>query len=173
MQDIKYPIGTYDLKTIPTEAQVMTWLDELERFPGELRTCVAGLIDEQLDTPYRRAGWTIRQIVHHLADSHINAYVRLKLALTENSPQTIAYAQDAWAQLPDSQLPLAPSIIILENLHLRLITLLRNVEASELQRQFLHPELGSIRVDSTIGLYAWHGKHHCAHIAGLRKREMW
>ena len=135
---------------------------------------VSDLTDAQLDTPYRPGGWTVRQVVHHLADSHLNAYIRFRLALTEDEPTIKPYNENAWAHLPDAeQSPIAPSLQILGGLHTRWALLLRSLSQAQLHRYFLHPENGLMRLDKTIGSYGWHSRHHLAHITRLRDRMGW
>jgi uncharacterized damage-inducible protein DinB len=134
---------------------------------------VGGLREQQLDTPYRPGGWTVRQVVHHVPDSHMNAYVRFKLALTEDAPTIKPYAEDRWAKLSDSSAPLETSLTLLENLHSRWVLLLRSLSEEDWGRTFRHPELGVRRLDQTLGLYAWHGLHHTAHVTSLRQRMGW
>lgn len=146
---------------------------DVEQLPAELRAAIAGLSDEQIDTPYREGGWTIRQVVHHLADSHSNGYTRLKLALTEDSPTIKPYEENAWAQLADSRLPLEVSLPIIEGIHRRWIVLWRVMTPEQFERKFVHPEHGPVTTDWLLGLYGWHGRHHVAHITRLRERMGW
>ena len=139
-----------------------------------MRNAVAGLNDGQLDTPYREGGWTLRQVVHHVADSHMNSYIRFRLALTEDEPTIKPYDEAVWANLIDAKTaPVAPSLSLLEGLHHRWAVLLRSLSETDVQRKFVHPELGTLTVDQYISLYAWHGKHHAAHITSLRERKAW
>lgn len=139
-----------------------------------MRAAVAGLNDEQLDTPYRPGGWTVRQVVHHVPESHLNSYVRFKLAITEDEPTIKPYFEDRWAELDDArQAPIALSLDLLEALHGRWIWFLRSLKQADFQRTFRHPELGIVSVDKNIALYAWHGEHHVAHITSMRKRMGW
>ncbi len=173
MLDLSYPIGKFAPPTAIDAATLETWISEIAAAPTQLREAVAGLSDAQLDTPYRPGGWTVRQVVHHVADSHMNAYIRFKLALTEENPVITAYSQPDWAELADSRLPVAPSLELTDALHTRMVALLRSVTPEQWSRTFRHPELGNRRMDATVGLYAWHGKHHTAHITELRKRQGW
>jgi hypothetical protein len=142
--------------------------------PARLREVVTGLSDDQLDTPYRPGGWTVRQLVHHLADSHINSYVRFRLALTEDEPTIKPYNEGLWAELEDARgLPVDVSLKLLEVLHTRLVALLRSLTPCDWERQFRHPESGIVSLDRNVALYAWHGNHHVAHIARLRERMQW
>ncbi len=141
--------------------------------PMAVREAVDGLTDAQLDAPYRPEGWTVRQVVHHLPDSHMNSFLRLKLALTEDMPTVGTYQEARWAKLPDARAPIAFSLALLDSLHERWVYLLRALDEPAWSRQFHHPELGDMRVDELAALYAWHGRHHVAHIATLREREAW
>lgn len=172
--DLKYPLGRYQPPAAISPSQRATWIDQMAELPGQLSKAVAGLEDAQLDTPYRPGGWTVRQVVHHLPDSHLNSYTRFRLALTENSPLIKPYEEAAWAQLTDARTaPIAPSLTLLEGLHARFVLLLRSLSDNDFARTFRHPELGEIRLDWTLGLYAWHCLHHTAHINNLRTREGW
>ena len=148
-------------------------MDEIADTPGRLREAVRGLAGPQLDTPYRPGGWTVRQVVHHLPDSHVNSYVRLKLALTEESPVIRPYDEARWAMLPDAAAPLELSLDLLEHLHARWLYLWRRLTEGEWARTLLHPDLGPMRVDELLAFYAWHGGHHVAHITSLRLRRGW
>ena len=173
MDDLRYPIGSFVLpsKLTPTERERA--IQDLADTPANLRSAVAGLSVNQLDTPYRPGGWTIRQVVHHLPDSHMNSYIRLKLALTEEGPTIRTYDEAAWAKLPDAAAPIEPSLVLLEALHARWVYLWRHVQTPEWDRPLFHPELGDMDVDELLAFYAWHGKHHVAHITSLRERTEW
>lgn len=171
--DLSFPIGKYAAPAQIDAATLTQWINDIAAAPAHLRAAVAGLTDAQLDTPYRPGGWTVRQVVHHVADSHMNAYIRFKLALTEDNPVITAYSQPDWAELADSRLPLESSLQLTGGLHERMAALLRSVAPEQWARTFRHPELGERRLDVTVGLYAWHGKHHTAHITELRKRQGW
>jgi hypothetical protein len=171
--DERYPIGKFEFQGEITNDVVKTWIKEIEELPGLLRAAVKNMNIEQLDTPYRLGGWTVRQVVHHLADSHMNAYVRFKLALTEENPTIKPYQEGKWAELPDSKLPINVSLELLTSLHKRLVQLLRNLSTNDLKKTFLHPESGEVTVGKNIGLYAWHSRHHLAHITSLSKRKGW
>lgn len=173
MTDLRYPIGQFTWNDEYTEDVIASWLDDIEQLPAQLHQAVIDLTDEQLNTPYREGGWTIRQVVHHVADSHLNAYTRFKLAVTEDRPVIKPYAEDKWAETPDSFLPVDISLQLLVSLHLRLIQLLRSLSQDQLDRAFLHPESGEVTLKRNIGIYAWHGKHHLAHITSLKKRLGW
>lgn len=138
-----------------------------------LREAIQGLSDAQLDTPYREGGWTVRQLVHHIADSHANAYVRFKLALTESNPTIKPYDEAAWAALPDSRLPIEPSLAMIEGIHKRLVALLESLAGSDFERTFQHPERGPMTIAANLALYEWHSLHHTAHITSLRQRMGW
>ena len=173
-QDLRYPIGKFDLQADISPSQLELALQAIESLPQDLQNAVSGLSDAQLDTPYRPGGWTVRQVVHHLADSHLNAYIRFRLALTEDEPTIKPYNENAWAHLTDAeQAPLAPSLQILEGLHTRWVLLLRSLTQAQLHREFMHPENGLMRLDKSIGSYGWHSRHHLAHITRLRERMGW
>lgn len=170
--DLRYPIGRFAPPERITPEQLQEWINELARLPDALRHAVEGLSQQQLDTPYRPGGWTVRQLVHHLPDSHLNCYQRYRLALTEDSPRIKAYNQTAWAELVDAKsAPIEPSLQLLAGLHARWILLLQSLSPAQWQRTFQHPENGQMRLDTTAGLYAWHSRHHLAHIVNFRKRE--
>ncbi len=168
-----YPIGKHDLNAPFSVADRRAAVADMATLPGRLRAAVGTLTDAQLDTPYRPGGWTVRQVAHHLPDSHLNAYTRFKLALTEDEPLIKTYEEHLWADLPDSRLPVAPSLILLDGLHQRWAALLQNLTDAQWQHRLRHPALGEIVLHSYIGLYAWHGRHHLAHIEHLRVRERW
>jgi uncharacterized damage-inducible protein DinB len=150
------------------------WIAEIAETPAKLRAAVAGLNEDQLQTPYREGGWTVRQVVHHVPDSHMNAYVRFKLALTETEPLIKPYKEAAWAELADSrETPIEVSLALLDHLHDRWVRLLRSLREEDFARPFRHPELGVVPLERNLALYAWHGKHHVAHITALRERERW
>jgi hypothetical protein len=171
--ELRYPIGKFSGEPL-TAANRRTVLLDIAELPGRLRDAVEGLSDAQLDTPYRPEGWTIRQVVHHLADSHMHAYLRSKFALTQAEPTIMAYDENQWAQLKDAQSgPIEPSLVVLDGLHARWTSLLESLKESDWARTFLHPENGVRPLSLTIPIYAWHGKHHTAHITELRKRKGW
>lgn len=172
--DLRYPIGKFRYEGPSNDDEKRAFLDDIARTPENLRTAVQGLSDSQLDTPYRPGGWTVRQVVHHLPDSHLNSYVRFKLALTEDDPTIKPYAEDRWAELADTKTtPVAVSLTLLDSLHYRWVRLLRSLTADDWKRTFRHPELGSVTLEKTLALYAWHGKHHVTQITSLREREGW
>lgn len=175
MEDLSYPIGTFEHQGEITEEELQLWLKDIETTPSRLRAAVAGLSEAQLDTPYRPGGWTVRQVVHHVADSHLNSYTRFKLALTEEEPTIRPYYEDRWAELEDGRTaPVELSLDLVEALHSRWMLLLRSLNREVLSHSFIHPESGSsIRLDWNVGNYAWHGNHHIAHITRLRDRMGW
>lgn len=174
MSDPRYPVGRVELEAELTPERRAELIRQVEEAPGRLRAASQGLTDEQLDTPYREGGWTVRQVVHHVPDSHMNAFVRFKLALTEEEPTIKPYEEAEWAKLPDSSLPIEVSLRMLEALHERWVALMRAMTPEDFARRFVHPEHGrSMSLDHTLQIYAWHGRHHVAHITSLREREGW
>ncbi len=174
MPDLRYPIGRFTPDQIPTPDTRNRHIEQIASLPERMRQAVAGLKDDQLSTPYRDGGWTVRQVVHHVPDSHLNAYIRFKWALTEDFPTIKPYNEGAWATLKDSeQTPVDVSLILLESLHARWTVLLRSLTAQDFQRQLNHPESGPHNVDWLLELYSWHGNHHVAHITSLRERMGW
>jgi uncharacterized damage-inducible protein DinB len=163
---MKYPMGPFSAPSEITTELVQQWIADIESFPQMLREAVQNLTEKQLDTPYREGGWTVRQVVHHCADSHMNSFIRFKLALTEDNPTIKGYKEAAWAEMPDYlQLPIEPSLKLLEGLHERWVVLLRYLRQDDLKKTFFHPERQqSVPLDHTIALYAWHGKHHLGHV---------
>lgn len=175
MTDLRYPIGNFSYDGAMTDARRATCVTRIAAAPAALRAAVAGLSDAQLDAPYRPGGWTVRQVVHHVPDSHLNAYVRIRLALTEDTPTIKPYEEARWAELPDARtLPVEASLTLLEALHLRWVSLLGGLGAADGARQLRHPEHGRLMtIDELIAMYAWHGEHHVAHVTGLRARNGW
>lgn len=171
--DLKYPIGTFNFTGEITGSVTTAWINDIAELPRLLREAVRNLDDEQLDTPYRPGGWSVRQVIHHVADSHMNAYVRFKLALTEDKPVIKPYEEAKWAELPDYTLPIEPSLLLIETLHQRWVTVLRELTPADLEKTFIHPESGVVSLGRNIGIYAWHGKHHLAHITSLCSRMGW
>ena len=171
--DLAYPIGKFVRPTAITAEDRARSIRQLAELPLELAGAVDGRSAAQLDTPYRPGGWTVRQVVHHLADSHLNAFVRIKLALTEDAPVIKPYDEKQWAELPDARLPLAPSMAILHGVHERLATLLQALPEAAFARPLVHPVNGPHTVDTLVALYAWHGRHHVAHVTGVAQREGW
>lgn len=174
MSDLRFPIGRFSYDGPPTEEQRQTLLDEIAHTPHNLRAAVNGLSDSQLETPYRPDGWTVRQVVHHVPDSHLNSYVRFKLALTEDEPTIKPYAEDRWAELADTKAtPLEVSLTMLDSLHDRWVRLMRSLSTGDWKRTFRHPEHGTMTLEKNLAMYAWHGRHHVAHITRLRERNRW
>lgn len=173
MPDPRYPIGKLELKGPLAPEERRRRIERMAELPSALRAAVHGLADTQLDTPYRDGGWTVRQVVHHVADSHINALVRFKLTLTEIDPPAKGYDENAWARLAHHRLPVEPSLALLEPLHLRLVTVLRAASAADWSRTCIHSEKGKLTLDDLLSTYAWHGDHHVAHITTLRKAKGW
>ena len=171
--DPRFPIGPFEDPGELDAKRRTEAIDAIAATPARLRSAVAGLDDAQLDTRYRPGGWTVRQVVHHLPDSHLNSYVRFKLGLTENEPTIRTYREELWAELADARTEVEGSIELLEALHRRWVILLRGIEEREWRRSILHPDLGRMSLDSLLAFYAWHGLHHVAHITELRRREGW
>jgi uncharacterized damage-inducible protein DinB len=173
--DLRYPIGKFDFEAPIAEADYPRLIALIAEAPGALRSAVAGLTRDQLETRYRPGGWTVKQLVHHVPDSHMNAYTRFKLALTEDEPTIKPYDEAAWAELPDSRrVPIEVSLDLLDALHMRWVALLRSMEPSDFNRAVKHPEHDRIiTLKQLLGLYAWHGRHHVGHITALKKREAW
>jgi hypothetical protein len=172
--DLRYPIGEFKFEAPLTDEQRQTCLDTIEQAPARMRAAVAGLAEDQLDTPYRPEGWTVRQVVHHVPESHLTSYLRFKLAITEDEPTIKPYFEDRWAQLDDArEAPIELSLDLLDALHRRWIWFLRSLKPEDYQRTFRHPELGIVSLEKNVALYAWHGQHHVAHITSLRERMGW
>ena len=172
--DLQYPIGRFEFPREVTDQDRARFIQEIADTPVKLRAAVAGLSEQQLDTPYRPGGWTVRQVVHHVPDSHMNSYVRFRLALTEDEPTIKPYDEGRWAELADARTArIEPSLVLLESLHERWVLLLRSLAAADWRRQFRHPELGVVSLEKNLALYAWHGRHHVAHITSLRERMGW
>jgi uncharacterized damage-inducible protein DinB len=173
--DLRYPVGKFSFDDPISEADYPKLIAAIAETPGALRAAVAGLSRDQLETRYRPGGWTVKQVVHHLPDSHMNAYTRFKLALTEDEPTIKTYQEAEWAELPDSQkVPIEVSLDLLDALHVRWVTLLRSMDPAGFRRALRHPEHGRVlTLAQMLGLYAWHGRHHVAHVTSLRKREGW
>ena len=175
LESLKFPIGKFAKPAPITKEIIADWISDISRFPARLKEAVSALSDAQLDTPYRPEGWTVRQTVNHCADAHMNAFIRIKLALTENNPQVTGLRQDSWAALPDSKSnDIGAALKIAEGVHERWTILLNNLTEQELERTFFHPvQKREMPIAESIGLYAWHGNHHLAHITALKKREGW
>jgi len=170
LDKLRYPIGRFNAAAAGTcDEQIET----VRRLPERLREAVSGLSEAQLDTPYREGGWTVRQLVHHVADSHANAYIRFKLALTENNPAINAYDEAEWARLPDSRMPVDVSLAFTTAIHARLVNLLETMSDADYEKSFRHPERGTVTLANNLALYAWHSLHHTAHITRLRERMGW
>jgi uncharacterized damage-inducible protein DinB len=170
LDELRYPVGRFNPAAAGSRADQ---IETLRRLPVRLRAAVAGLDDSQLDTPYREGGWTVRQLVHHVADSHANSYVRVKMALTEVDPTITAYDEAAWARLADSQMPIEVSLPLIDAIHARLVSLLESMADADYQRTFRHPERGQVTLANNLALYDWHSRHHTAHITRLRERMGW
>ncbi|HSL83356.1 MAG TPA: bacillithiol transferase BstA [Thermoanaerobaculia bacterium] len=174
LERLRYPMGRWQRQEGATAAERRSWIDAIAAAPLALRVAVTGLGDEQLDTPYRPGGWTARQLVHHVPDSHLNAYVRTCLALTEDRPTIRPYDEAAWAELgPARTAPVEPSLAFLEALHERWVALLRSLGDDAFERPLSHPEIGMLTLTDLLSLYVWHGRHHAAHVTELRKRRGW
>lgn len=172
--DLRYPIGPFEAGPPPSPAERTELLRQLEESLDRLRTAVAGLSDSQLDTPYRPEGWTVRQVVHHLADANVNWYVRTKLALTEENPTVCPYDEVRWAELDDARKqPVEASLILLDGLHRRWVALFRSLTEAQWKRTMVHPERGQFVLDTALAMHVWHGRHHTAQILGLRDRMNW
>ncbi len=172
--DLRYPVGKFNFPDTVSAGERAKFIGEIAEAPFRLREVVKGLGDSELDTPYRPGGWTVRQVVHHVPDSHLNSYIRFRWALTEEEPTIKAYHEDRWAELPDARTaPVEVSLKLLESLHSRWVGLLRSLTEQDWQRTFRHPSLGLLRLEQNAALYAWHGRHHVAHIASLRERMGW
>jgi len=172
--DLRYPIGELPPPSAVNSVDRASAIDVIAALPDEIRHAVRNLSSSQLDTPYRPGGWTVRQVVHHMADSHLNAYVRMKLALTEETPTISPYDEKIWASLPDSTLPVEISLNLLDSLHARWAALYRSLAPADFSRTFRHPELDGLQtLDRQLQSYSWHSRHHVAHIARLREREGW
>jgi hypothetical protein len=173
--DLRYPVGKFDFDAPVNEADYPKLIAAIAETPGALRAAVAGLSRDRFDTPYRPGGWTVKQVAHHVPDSHMNAYTRFKLALTEEEPTIKTYDEAAWAELADSRkVPIEVSLDLLDALHLRWVALLQSMDSADFNRGLRHPEHGRVlTLKQMLALYAWHGRHHVAHITSLRKREGW
>lgn len=173
MSDPRYPIGKIDLPGAMTPAARAVAIATIARIPDLLHDAVRGLDQTQLDVPYREGGWSLRQVVHHIADSHVNAYVRHKLTITEKDPPIKAYDENQWAQLADANGPIGNSLLLVQAIHDRWVTCLRSLPPEAFARTCVHSERGKMTLDDLVALYAWHGSHHIAHITGLRRAKGW
>jgi len=172
--DLQYPIGRFEWRGQNSADDRLRLIDAIDQTPANLRAAVEDLSEQQLDTPYRPGGWTVRQVTHHVPDSHMNAYIRFRLAVTEDEPTIKPYDESRWAELADARTaPVETSLTLLEALHLRWAMLLRSLSHVDFARQFRHPELGTVSLDKNLALYAWHGRHHVAHVLFLRERMSW
>jgi uncharacterized damage-inducible protein DinB len=171
--DPRYPIGQFAMPAEVTPARRQQAIAEIASTPAKLRAAVQGLNDAQLDTPYREGGWTVRQVVHHLPDSHMNAYIRLRLALTEEKPTIRPYEEARWAELADAKLPIEVSQTLLDSVHVRWDVVWRSMKPEHFARPLIHPDHGERNIDWLLFVYEWHGKHHTAHITELRKQKGW
>ncbi len=172
--DLRYPIGEFKFEAPLTDDGRQSCIAKIEETPARMSAAVQGLNEEQLDTAYRPEGWTVRQVVHHVPESHLHSYIRFKLAVTEDEPTIKPYFEDRWAELDDArQAPIALSLDLLDSLHRRWIWFLRSLKQKDFQRTFRHPELGLVSLDKNVALYAWHGQHHVAQITSLRERMGW
>jgi uncharacterized damage-inducible protein DinB len=174
LDDPRYPIGRFDPRATGSDVDAPALIDQIAAAPAALRAAVTDLDDAQLDTPYRDGGWTVRQVVHHVPDSHMNALIRFKLALTEDTPTIKTYDEKAWANLADAATtPIHVSLALLDAVHDRWVRVLRAMTPDDLRRPLRHPEWGDVDLSMMLRLYAWHGRHHVAHIVGLRERAGW
>lgn len=173
--DLRYPIGKFTNEGEIGPEQRAKWIEEIAELPALLRAAVSNLSEEQLNTPYREGGWQVRQVVHHIADSHMNSLIRFKLALTEDHPTIRPYEEARWAELSDSTIePIESSLVLIESLHRKWVTLLQSMDDTQFARTFYHPGSGeTVRLDQCLGMYAWHGRHHLAHITTLSARLGW
>ena len=172
--DLSYPVGKFEYAGASTPEQRAQFIREIEETPARLRDAIRGLNEQQLNTPYRPGGWTVRQVVHHVPESHMNAYVRFKLGLTEDNPTIKPYNEKLWSETPDvATTALEVSLALLDNLHRRWVILLKSLTPADLARTIVHPEQGQVKLDRYLAMYAWHGRHHVAHITSLRERNHW
>jgi uncharacterized damage-inducible protein DinB len=171
--DLRYPIGRFEPPQVATADRRKEWIDTIAAAPSRYRDAVRALSEEQLDTPYRPEGWTVRQVVHHVADSHMNSFIRFRLALTEDEPTIKPYDEAKWALLADAAEPVEVSLALIDNLHHRWVVMLKALNEADLARTLRHPENGVMNLDTLLALYSWHSRHHAAHITGLRDRLGW
>lgn len=173
VEDLKYPIGQFSFDTASDSNQKNEWIQQIETLPIRLVDAIINLSGKQLNIPYRENGWTIRQVIHHLADSHLNAFIRTKLLLTENEPTIKPFDEKLWANLSDNNLSIEPSLQIIKGVHTRWAHILKSVDIEDWDRILNHPESGPMSLSKLTALYAWHGNHHLAHITSLKKRKNW
>lgn len=173
-EQLRYPIGKFKTPETVNDTDILNWIDTIEKFPERLQKEVITLNDSQLDTPYREEGWTVRQVVHHVADSHMNAYIRFKLTLTEHTPTIKPYLEAQWAELADSKATINLSLPILEGVHKRWVIILKSMKQEDFEKKMFHPEHNKeLILKNVLALYAWHSNHHLAHITQLKKRKEW
>jgi hypothetical protein len=175
LEKLKYPIGKFSLPSSYSQEYIADKIEEIATFPEKLKLETINLSNEQLDTPYRPGGWTVRQVIHHCAESHMNCFIRIKWALTENNPVIKAYDEVLWSELPDNlKMPIEPTLTLLDGLHSRLAYIMKNLSENDLEKSFIHPENNSeYKIKQLIALYSWHGNHHLAHITSLKKYKNW
>jgi hypothetical protein len=174
MADLRYPIGKFEAKSSYTSEEVAQFIKRIADAPTKYDLTIKNLTEAQLDTPYREGGWTVRQVIHHVADSHTNAYIRIKWTLTEDKPMIKAYEEKRWAETPETKLPPSLSLTFLHALHAKIVAVATRLSTEDLAKKFIHPESKKeIRLDQLLGTYAWHGDHHLAHITELKSREGW
>jgi len=174
MDDLRYPVGKLELRMEASPAERQRWISEIAACPAQMRAAVQGLSEKQLDTPYRPGGWTVRQVAHHVPDSHMNAFIRLRLALTETEPTIKPYDEKRWADLADSRTaPVELSLTLLEVLHTRWVMVWHSLQDADWDRTWHHPEMGKLTITALASIYGWHSRHHVAHITELRKRMSW
>jgi uncharacterized damage-inducible protein DinB len=172
--DVRYPIGKFQSKESFNQKEVTEFINKIAQAPANYEAVVKNLTDTQLDTPYREGGWTVRQVIHHVADSHMNAYIRIKWALTEDKPIIKAYDEKRWAETPETKLPISLSLNFIHSLHAKMVAIASRLTEEELSKKFIHPESKKeIRLDQLLGTYAWHGEHHLAHITALIETNQW
>jgi uncharacterized damage-inducible protein DinB len=172
IEELQYPIGKFSPQHQYTPDEINSHIDRIEAVPSKIEAAFASLHAEDLDTPYRPGGWTVRQVLHHIPDSHLNAYIRIKWTLTEETPMIKAYDEKRWAETPETKLDPHPSIALLKGLHKKWVTLLRQLTPSDLQKAYVHPETGKpVRLDRMLHLYAWHGEHHLGHILLVAQKK--
>lgn len=172
MKDLQYPVGKFELTVFPNQKERKILIKSVAELPGKLKSVVKEFGHEHLEIPYREGGWTARQVIHHLADSHMNAYIRFKLALTEDTPVIRPYNQEEWAKLPDvKSTPVDVSINLLESIHQRWTVLLNSMSENDFRKKYIHPESGEVSLGEVLALYEWHGRHHLAHITSLKNKK--
>lgn len=173
MSDPRYPIGRFHDSGDRSSERRATLIRDLQNLPADLRAAVSGMSDSQLDTPYRDGGWTVRQVIHHLGDANVNAYLRMKFAVADDRPTILPYDEDVWAEFADAKGPVEPTLALLQALHLRWSLFLRSLDEAQWDRVFIHPQNGETPVAKSLELYVWHGRHHLAHVTELKKLKGW